>query len=110
MSAKQVTGSSNLPVARVGVLGFGGLGQAAARVLVPKREMKLVAAADKHGYVYSEDGLDASGCISTYQSLGSVGYLEPYGKLSSESVEELINISSLIRQRIQVYLPEILML
>lgn len=88
MSAKQVTGS------RVGVLGFGGLGQAAARVLAPKREMILVAAADKHGYVYHPDGLDASACISTYQSLGSVGYLEPFGKLTTESVEELISVGS----------------
>ncbi len=94
MSAKQVTGSSNLPVARVGVLGFGGLGQAAARVLAPKREMILVAAADKHGYVYHPDGIDASRCISTYQSLGSVGYLEPFGKLTTESVEELISAGS----------------
>jgi hypothetical protein len=94
MSSKQVTGSSNLPVARVGVLGFGGLGQAAAKVLAPKQEMRLVAAADKHGYVYGASGLDASGCINTYQSLGSVGYLEPYGKLTTESVEELITISS----------------
>lgn len=93
MTAKQVT-DSNLPVARVGVLGFGGLGQAAARVLAPKREMILVAAADKHGYVYHASGLNASECISTYQSLGSVGYLEPFGKLTTESVEELITISS----------------
>jgi hypothetical protein len=94
MSAKQVTGSSNLPVARVGVLGFGGLGQAAARVLAPKREMLLVAAADKHGYAYGADGLNASECISTYQSLGSVGHLEPFGKLTTESIEELIAQSS----------------
>jgi len=43
---------------RVGVLGFGGLGQAAARILAPKQEMILVAAADKHGYVYDQNGLN----------------------------------------------------
>lgn len=32
---------------RVGVLGFGGLGQAAAKVLAGKREMSLVAVADQ---------------------------------------------------------------
>ncbi|MBF2065810.1 MAG: saccharopine dehydrogenase-like oxidoreductase [Calothrix sp. C42_A2020_038] len=96
MSGKQVTGSSNLPVTRVGVLGFGGLGQAAAKVLAPKQEMRLVTAADKHGYAYCADGLDASLCISTYQSQGSVGYLEPFGKLTTESIEELIAVSSLV--------------
>jgi hypothetical protein len=75
---------------RVGVLGFGGLGQAAARVLAPKQEMRLVAAADKNGYVYAAEGLDAKACITTYQSQGSLGYLEPYGKISTESIEELI--------------------
>ena len=35
---------------KVGVLGFGGLGQAAARVLAAKREMAWVAAADQKGY------------------------------------------------------------
>jgi Glutamate/Leucine/Phenylalanine/Valine dehydrogenase len=75
---------------RVGVMGFGGLGQAAARVLAPKQEMRLVAAADKNGYVYAAEGLDAKTCITTYQSRGSLGYLEPHGKISTESIEELI--------------------
>ena len=43
---------------RVGLLGFGGLGQAAARILAAKREMILVAIADKHGYAYNPEGLD----------------------------------------------------
>ena len=40
MSAEKVASAI-----KVGVLGFGGLGQAAARVLAPKREMAWVAAA-----------------------------------------------------------------
>lgn len=91
MSAGQAMTSMNSQKAmRLGVLGFGGLGQAAAKVLAPKREMVLVAAADKNGYAYATDGLDASSCIATYQSKGSLGYLEPFGKLTTESVEELI--------------------
>ncbi|MBO3462095.1 saccharopine dehydrogenase-like oxidoreductase [Aetokthonos hydrillicola Thurmond2011] len=74
----------------VGVLGFGGLGQAAARVLALKQEMILVAAADKQGYAYSTEGLNAVSCISTYQSQGSVGYLEPVGTITNRSIEELI--------------------
>jgi hypothetical protein len=91
MNAQQVTGHNNLPKAiRVGVLGFGGLGQAAAKVLAPKREMILVAAADQKGYAYSVEGLNAQECIAVYQSQGSVGYLDPFGTLTNQSIEDLI--------------------
>ena len=75
---------------RVGVLGFGGLGQAAARVLAPKNEMLWVAAADHKGYAYDSQGLNPNTCIATYQSQGSVGYLEPTGTLSNQSIQELL--------------------
>lgn len=79
---------------RVGVLGFGGLGQAAARVLAPKREIIWVAAADQKGYVYDAAGLNPDQCIATYRSTGSVGYLEPTGTLSNRSIEDLITQAS----------------
>lgn len=85
MSAEQAKSSIH-----VGVLGFGGLGQAAARVIAPKREIVWVAAADQKGYAYNPKGLDPDGCIATYQSQGSVGYLEPAGTLSSSSIQDLI--------------------
>ncbi|MFM5979399.1 MAG: saccharopine dehydrogenase-like oxidoreductase [Sphaerospermopsis kisseleviana] len=75
---------------RVGVLGFGGLGQAAAKLLSSKREMILVAAADQKGYAYSTEGLNTNACISTYQKQGTVGYLEPFGTLSNNSIQDLI--------------------
>ncbi|GAB4344455.1 MAG: saccharopine dehydrogenase-like oxidoreductase [Leptolyngbyaceae cyanobacterium] len=75
---------------RVGVLGFGGLGQAACRVLAPKREMRWVAAADQKGYAYNPDGLNADACITAYQSQGTLGYLDGEGTLSSDSIRELI--------------------
>lgn len=74
----------------VGVLGFGGLGQAAAQVLAPKQEMKLVAAADKQGYAYSLNGLDLRACNQAYQQQGSLGYLSDNGHLSQESIADLI--------------------
>jgi len=77
------------PIA-VGVLGFGGLGQAATRVLAPKSEMILAAAADKQGYVYTPNGLDAQACIEAYRDRGSVGYVEPGGVLSQQSIPDLI--------------------
>jgi len=47
MNAKQVTDLINQPI-RLGVLGYGGLCQAAARLLASKREMLWVAA-DQNG-------------------------------------------------------------
>ncbi|BAY75245.1 hypothetical protein NIES25_16630 [Nostoc linckia NIES-25] len=77
-------------IIRVGVLGFGGLGQAAAKLLASKREMILVAAADQKGYAYATEGLNTQECIATYQSQGSVGYLEPVGTLSNNSIQDFI--------------------
>jgi hypothetical protein len=74
----------------VGVLGFGGLGQAAARVLAPKGEMLWVAAADKKGYAYNRTGLNPDTAIESYHQQGSLGYLEPHGVLSSNSIQDLL--------------------
>ena len=79
----------NSPI-KVGVLGFGGLGQAAASVLAPKREMLWVAAADKKGYAYNRTGLNRDEAIDTYHKQGSVGYLEPHGVLSNNSIQDLV--------------------
>jgi len=79
---------------RVGVLGFGGLGQAAARVLAPKGEMLWVAAADQKGYAYEARGLNPDQGIATYRSQGSLGYLEPTGTLSNHSIQDLIERAS----------------
>ena len=79
---------------KVGVLGFGGLGQAAARVLSPKQEMLWVAAADQKGYAYHDQGLDTDTCITAYRTHGSLGNLEPYGHFSSNSIQDLIENAS----------------
>ena len=87
MDAQQL---DRTPAMAVGVLGFGGLGQAAARVLASKGEMRLVAAADKQGYAYNPAGLDGQACAIAYQRQGSVGYLEAGGALSQDSIADLI--------------------
>ncbi len=89
MNTKQVTDLINQPI-RVGVLGYGGLGQAAARLLAPKREMLWVAAADQKGYAYAAEGLNSQRCEAIYKSQGSLGYLEPGGILCDRSIQELI--------------------
>ena len=76
---------------RVGVLGFGGLGQAAAKILATKQEMNLVAAADQKGYVYDPAGLNVEAAISIYRDRHSVGYLDNYGVVSNNSIQDLID-------------------
>ena len=76
---------------RVGILGFGGLGQAAARVLAPKQEMLWTAAADHKGYAYNPNGLNPDRCIATYAKQGSLGCVEPEGTLSNQSIQDLID-------------------
>ena len=80
--------------AKIGVLGFGGLGQAAARILTTKTEMVWAAAADRKGYAYCGDGLEPNAAIAAYRR-GSLGYLEPYGTLSNNSIQELIEQTSI---------------
>jgi hypothetical protein len=75
---------------KVGILGFGGLGQAAAKLLIAKQEMQLVVAADKEGFAYDRHGLNASEAIAAYQTKGSLGYLEGSGSLTENSIAEAI--------------------
>lgn len=79
----------NQPI-KVGVLGFGGLGQAAARILTPKREMIWVAAADRQGYAYNSLGLNPDPAIKAYRDRGSLGYLDSDGTLSDHSIQDLV--------------------
>ena len=75
---------------KVGVLGFGGLGQAAAKILAAKQEMKLVAVADRHGYAVNPKGIDVEKAIATYSKQNSVGYLASSGVHSKNSIQDAI--------------------
>lgn len=74
---------------RVAVLGFGGLGQAASKLLTFKQELQLVALADHKGYAYAPQGIDPHTAIAVYQEHHSVGAL-PTGTLTAESIKNLI--------------------
>lgn len=76
---------------KIGVLGFGGLGQASVRVLAPKQSMIPVAAADQQGYTYQPEGINVNEAIAVYQQQGSLGYLQPNGVLTEHSIKELIS-------------------
>ncbi|MEM8673631.1 MAG: saccharopine dehydrogenase-like oxidoreductase [Cyanobacteria bacterium P01_G01_bin.67] len=76
---------------KVGVLGFGGLGQAAARILAAKQEMNLVAIADQKGYAYNPQGINVDTAIATYHQDHSVGYLANNGVLSEISIQQLLH-------------------
>ncbi|MBF2098341.1 MAG: saccharopine dehydrogenase-like oxidoreductase [Gloeomargaritaceae cyanobacterium C42_A2020_066] len=73
----------------VGILGFGGLGQAMARMLRAKQEMRWIAVADKQGYAYRPAGLELDACQAAYAQ-GSVGHLEPVGVMSTQSIADLV--------------------
>lgn len=75
---------------KVGILGFGGLGQAAAKLLAGKQEMSLVAVADQAGFACDPNGLNVSAAIATYQEKGSVGHLDSVGVISEDSIANLI--------------------
>src|SRR3990167_5279250 len=66
---------------RVAVLGAGGLGKAAARIIGLKQELRLTAICDSQGLVACEQGLEASAFASIsgdlvegYRQLRSGGY------------------------------------
>ncbi len=60
-------------VANIAVLGAGGLGMAAARIIAKKKEMRLAALADKTGLVVDFEGIDPELLEDKKQTLGEKG-------------------------------------
>ncbi len=75
---------------RVGVLGFGGLGRAAALVLSQKKEMQLVAVADRGGWAYGAEGLPLMDLLTAAKDQGTVAALPTYGHEHSDGISQLL--------------------
>lgn len=72
---------------RIGVLGAGGLGKAAAKIIGMKQEMKLVAICDKSGYLFEQNGIDFEAVEK--MKMGSI-------KPADDSIGEIIKLSDKI--------------
>ncbi len=77
---------------RVGVLGCGGLGQAAAVVLSQKQEMNLVAVADRGGWAHCAQGLPLSELLSATKEKGTVAAMTTWGHEDSEGIAQVMNL------------------
>ena len=79
---------------RVAILGAGGLGKAAARIIGMKKEMRLVAICDSSGFAYKKDGLSTKEILNLKYHV-SVGDLS-CGRRASDAIGEIINLSNKI--------------
>lgn len=76
---------------RVGVLGAGGLGKAAAAVISRKKEMKLVAICDRGGILHRPEGIDCDSVVG----LPAQGFVSdlPGGRAGRDSIGDAVEIA-----------------
>jgi hypothetical protein len=78
-------------VIRIGILGAGGLGKAAAAILSKKEEMRLVAICDRGGVLHTEEGIESERVVNL--SSGSfVGEL-PGGRADRDPIGRMVDIA-----------------
>ncbi|MEW6095024.1 MAG: saccharopine dehydrogenase-like oxidoreductase [bacterium] len=77
---------------KVAVLGAGGLGKAAAKIIGIKQEMKLVAICDQSGYAFSQAGINSLE-IEKIKIGSTVGKMSN-GKLSDDSIGEIVKLGN----------------
>lgn len=85
-----MTAPTNSP-RNIAILGSGGLGRAAARLLEQKESFRLVAMCDREGFAYDPAGLSAE-AINALPLMTSVGTLPGAGSMSHDSVGDVIRL------------------
>ncbi len=91
---------------RLAVLGAGGLGRAAVKIISQKKSLSLAAICDSKGYAYNPAGLDLEE-LSELQAGQSVADVSKDGKLSSDPINEIIQIGSSHIDGIFIALPNL---
>jgi len=86
----------------IAVLGAGGLGKSAARIIEQKNEVKIIATCDKKGYFIDENGIDPK----KIYSLGKEDSIETIGNKSDDTIGEIIKASKII-EGILITLPNL---
>jgi len=87
---------------KIAVLGAGGLGKSAARIIEQKKEVEIVATCDKTGYIIDENGIDPK----KIYSLGKEDLIETIGNKSDDTIGEIIKDSKFI-EGILITLPNL---
>ena len=86
----------------IAVLGAGGLGKSAARIIEQKKEVKIIATCDKKGYLIDENGIDPK----KIYSLGKGESIETIGNKSDDTIGEIIKAPKII-EGILITLPNL---
>ena len=86
----------------IAVLGAGGLGKAAARIIEQKKEVTIIATCDKKGYLIDEKGIEEK----KIYSLGKDQSIEVIGNSTDDAIGEIIKASKSI-EGILITLPNL---
>ena len=76
----------------IAILGAGGIGKSAARIIEKKKEVKIVAACDKSGYLVDEKGINPK----KVYSLGKDESVSSIGNKSNDTIAEIIKAGKMI--------------
>jgi len=87
---------------KIAILGAGGLGKSAARIIEQKKEVEIVATCDKKGYLIDENGIDPK----KIYSLGKEDSIATIGNASDDSIGEIIKESKSI-EGVLITLPNL---